>query len=335
MEEKMNQADRTKWFHDAKWGVFMHFLGQPPGGGSSSGKETRNMDGDEWNDKVDSFDVAKLAGQLNEVGAGYFIITIGQGSGHYCAPNTVYDEIVGIEPSKCSKRDLISDLHAALEPYGISLMVYTPSEGPFHDYPAREKLKMFKHWSDPDHDENTDWSRYRQVEFMLNWERILTHWSKQWGNKVRGWWVDGCYHKNERFPEDEPPNLATLADTLRSGNPNAIIAFNPGVKVPVIAYSEHEDYTAGEISNAFPVADNYAKTQPERFLDGKQYHVLSFIGKGWCAGPPRFDGDFAAGYTKYVNSFGGVISWDVPYKENGLIPKEFMTVLRKIGNAAS
>lgn len=327
----MSIQDKTQWLHDAKWGVFMHFLGQGVGGVSSNTEYVRNMDGTAWNEKVDSFDVEGLARQLAEVGAGYFIITIGQGSGHYCAPNSVYDEIVGIEPSKCSKRDLVSDLYTALERHGISLMVYTPSEGPFHDDPAREKLKMFKHWGDSDHDANTDWRRYRQVEFMLNWERVLSHWSKQWGNKIRGWWVDGCYFKEERFPEDEPPNLATLAEALRSGNSEAIIAFNPGVKVPVIAYSEHEDYTAGEISNNFPVSDMYAKKQPERFLDGEQYHILSFIGKGWCAGPPRFDGNFAAGYTNYVNSFGGVVSWDVPYGENGLITDDFLSVLKQIG----
>ncbi len=324
--------EQTQWLHDAKWGIFMHFLGSKPGGSRDDGTYNE-MNSEEWNAKVDAFDVNGLAKQLHEIGAGYFVITIGQGSGHYCAPNSTYDEIVGISPSKCSRRDLVSDLHAALTPYGISLMVYTPSEGPFHDHAAREKLKMFRHWSDPDHTAETDWSRYRQVEFMLNWEKILSEWSQRWGDKIRGWWVDGCYHKEERFPEDEPLNLKTLAAALRSGNPDSIIAFNPGIKVPVIAYSKHEDYTAGEISGEFPVAFDapYCKISEERFLEGKQYHILSFIGRYWGDVTPRFDAGFVSGYTRYINSFGGVMTWDVPYNPaNGLIPDKFMDILTKI-----
>ena len=44
---------------------------------------------------------------------------------------------------------------------------------------------------------------------------------------------------------------------------------NVRTKVPVICHSEHEDYTAGEISEAFPVRS----TCPGRWLDGAQYHI--------------------------------------------------------------
>ena len=94
----------TEWFKDAKWGVLTHYL---------SGKENTAED---WNKRVDSFDTAGLARQLKSVGAAYYFITIGQNSGHYCSPNATYDSFVGIQPSKCSRRDLISDLHDALAP---------------------------------------------------------------------------------------------------------------------------------------------------------------------------------------------------------------------------
>lgn len=316
----------TDWLHNAKWGVFMHFLCGSAGAGAKTG-----VSAEEWNATIDAFDVEGLAAQLANVGAGYFIITIGQGSGHYCAPNAAYDEITGLYPSKCSKRDLISDLSDSLRKVGISLMVYTPSEGPFHDHVARKGLKMVHHWSDADHDESTDWSRYRQVEFMLNWEKVLGEWAHRWGEKIKGWWVDGCYHKEERFPENEPPNLATLADVLRSGNPDAILAFNPGVKVPVIPYSEHEDYTAGEVSGSLPLLGKEPAVIPvNRFLDGEQYHILTFLGDSWGTGSPRFNADLAAGYTEHINSHGGVVSWDVPHDDNGLIPNEFVNILRSI-----
>jgi len=83
----------TDWFKDAGWGVFTHYL---------TANETTAED---WNKQVDNFDLTGLADQLESVGAKYYFITIGQNSGHFCAPNETYDSIVGIRPSKCSTRD--------------------------------------------------------------------------------------------------------------------------------------------------------------------------------------------------------------------------------------
>jgi hypothetical protein len=66
--------------------------------------------------------------------------TIGQNSGHYCSPNATYDRIVGITPSKCSRRDLIADLAKTLSARNIRLMVYLPSGAPGADPVARQKL---------------------------------------------------------------------------------------------------------------------------------------------------------------------------------------------------
>ena len=72
-------------------------------------------------------------------------------------------------------------------------------------------------------------------EFQRIWEEVCRDWSLRFGTKVRGWWVDGAYAPKERYPEDEPPNYATYAAALRAGNPDALIAFNTGVQVPVIS----------------------------------------------------------------------------------------------------
>jgi Alpha-L-fucosidase len=321
----MTKQHRTDWFHKAKWGVFMHFLGGAADGGAD------DISAEAWNNRVDAFDVDGLAAQLQAVGAGYFIMTIGQNSGHYCAPNHTYDSLTGIRPSKCSKRDLIAELSDALAPTGIRLLVYSSSVGPGRDHEARKGLKQYHEWNDADHNESTDWNRYRQVEHMLNWEKVLGEWSQRWGNKISGWWIDGCYHKAERYPETEEPNLKTLANVLRSGNPDSIIAFNPGVRVPVGAYSEHEDYTGGEVSGALPLLGEEPAVLPvRRFLDGEQYHILTFLGDYWGHGEPRFNGYFVAGYTEHINRHGGVITWDVPRAENGLITASAMKVLSRI-----
>jgi hypothetical protein len=115
------------WLREAKWGVFIHYLAAPAGHTSSP------MSAEEWNRRVDAVDVERLAAQLAAVGAGYCFLTVGQNSGHFCAPNAACDAVVGVVPSKCSRRDLIGDLHGALATRGIRLGVYAANAPPACD----------------------------------------------------------------------------------------------------------------------------------------------------------------------------------------------------------
>ena len=310
----------TEWFARSGWGVFCHYLTVPP------------TTADAWNRRVDALDVAGLARQLQSVKAPYFCITIGQGSGHYCAPNATYDRIAGICPSKCSRRDLVSDLHEALHPLGIELLVYVPADGSWADREARKGLEMPRHWGDGGFEWGSGerWAQFRWVEFMRHWEAVCRDWSLRWGSKVQGWWVDGCYGAEFRYPDHEEPNFRTLAAALRAGNPNAIIAFNPGIHTPVIHYTDHEDFTAGEVAEALPECKGPFVAGPSGHKD--RVHMLSYLGEYWCTGQPRFPNEMVCGYTQHVVSKGGVITWDVPIQENGLIPESFIKQLRAIGN---
>ncbi len=310
----------TEWFAKHGWGVFCHYLTSP------------QTTADEWNRQVDAFDVAGLAGQLAAVNAPYFFITVGQGSGHYCAPNETYDAITGVRPSKCSRRDLVADLYAALHPLGIDLLVYAPADGSNGDSEARKGLKLTTHWheaKDFNWQEGPQWGQFRLPEFQLNWEAICRDWAVRWGGKVRGWWIDGAYGADLRYPENEEPNFRSYSQALRAGNPDAILAFNSGVNTPVVHYTDHEDYTAGEIAEALPQC-------PGPFVKGAtghadRYHILSYLGEYWCKGEPRFPDDMVCGYTKHVTSKGGVVTWDVPIQKNSLIPEPFLRQLKAIG----
>lgn len=301
----------TEWFQDCGWGVFTHYLA------------SNDTTAEEWNKQVNNFKVDSLAEQLESVGAKYYFITIGQNSGHYCAPNSTYDSIVGIEPSKCSDRDLISDIYEALNPREINLLVYLPSGAPAADKVAMEKLE----WEWGFEGDWPSWNNRRTgkrlVSFQKKWESVVREWSLRWGKRVRGWWIDGCYFADEMYRNEEPPNFKSFAQALKAGNPDSIVAFNPGVKVPVISHTKYEDYTAGEISNAFPVC-------PGSKLNGTQYHVLSYLGESWGKGPLRFPDEFVIGYTKHVVSKGGVVTWDVPIQKDGQIPKQFLRQLRTL-----
>ena len=303
----------TDWFKEAKWGLCCHYLVK------------KEMSADEWNRQVNSFDTDRLANQLEFCKAKYFLITIGQNSGHYCSPNSVYDSIVGIQPSKCSERDLISDLSSSLAKRGVKLLVYLPAGAPDKDPVAVEKLQWeygFKEdWIGGQKRKHTG---KRLAEFQRNWEAVIREWSLRWGKKVCGWWIDGCYFADAMHKHPEPPNFQSFASALKAGNPESIVAFNPGVIIPVISLTEYEDYTAGETRRAFPVCR-------KRWLKGAQYHTLNYLGKDWGRGPRRFLDEFVIGYTREVNSRGGVVTWDVPISKSGVIPEDFIKIAKKIG----
>jgi alpha-L-fucosidase len=297
------QTPRADWFQKAKWGVFMHYLG------------SEGVSPEEWNRRIDGFDVEGLARQLERAGAGYFFITLGQNSGHFLSPNAAYDELTGIRPSKLSRRDLVLDLYKALAPRGIRLMVYLPAGAPDRDPAAMAALEWAK-------------GPQRNAAFQRKWERIISEWSRRWGTKVSGWWFDGCYWPNAMYRSATAPNYASFAAAARAGNPGSIVAFNRGVVVPIHSETPEEDYTAGEIDD--PAKASFG----EFWRDGAQPQMLSYLGTQWSGGPPRFSPEEAAKITRRLVDQGGVVTWDVPHNAAGLIADEFMERLVAVGQAA-
>lgn len=319
-------TDLTRWFADCGWGVFCHWLGALP---SSDGGAT--LSADAWNCRVDAFDVQGLGRQLEAIGAPYFFITIGQNSGHYIAPNEVYDRYVGIQPSKCSRRDLVADLYADLHPRGIELLVYLPSGAPAAEPVAVSRLEW--EWGYEGGWPPVGGTRRtgkRLTEFQKKWEEVIREWSTRWGRKVRGWWIDGCYFADEMYRHSDAPNFGSFAAALKAGNPDALVAFNPGVLTPVVCHAEDEDYTAGEIAAALPECPGaWVETNGHK----ARYHVLSYLGECWCKGSPRFPDELVVGYTKHVTGHGGVVTWDVPIEQSGLIPAAFAEQLQVLGKS--
>ncbi len=173
----------------------------------------------------------------------------------------------------------------------------------------------------------------RLVDFQLMWQEIIREWSERWGTKIRGWWIDGCYFADEMYRHDDEPNFQSFADSLRAGNPDAIICFNPGVKLPIICHTEVEDYTAGEVSKSLCECPG---PWVERNGHKARYHVLTYMGSDWCGGDgPRFPNEMATGYTKHVTGKGGVVTWDVPITTGGLIAEGFIGQLKAIANAVN
>jgi alpha-L-fucosidase len=305
-------SPRGAWMKAARWGVMTHYLADWIA--QASGHE---MTVEEWNRLVDAFDAEGLAKQLESVGAGYYVITIGQNSGYYLAPNAAYDRRVKIRPTRCSRRDLVADLIGPLQKRGIRLIVYLPSGAPDRDPVAVQALG----WRN---------GPYRNREFQLEWEQVVREWSTRWGKGVAGWWFDGCYWPNAMYRTPDAPNFSSFAAAARAGNPDAVVAFNPGVLYRSISVAPEEDYIAGEVDDP----ERYATRRVvDGNVDGAQLHVLSFLGATWGKGAPRFSTDQVVAWSTKVTEAGGAFTWDVPIQREGVISPPFLEQLAAVGRA--
>lgn len=305
-------ASRAAWMREAKWGVMNHYLAD-----WKARELNIEMSVEKWNELVNGFDVEGLAEQVESVGAGYYLISIGQNSGYYLSPNSTYDKYVGIQPGKCSERDLVADLYEALHKRNIKLMVYLPAGAPGQDDVAREKLE----WQSGPH---------RNRQFQIKWESVIREWSERWGEKVDGWWFDGCFFPNSMYRFRDAPNFETFAAAARAGNPNSAIAFNPSLTIRISSVSPYEDYSGGEV--VFPERMEISRVF-DGMIDGVQLHVLSRLGERWGMGEPRFTTEKAIEYSKKVTDAEGVVTWDVPVQANGLMKEEFLKQMRAINKA--
>ena len=264
----------TDWFRDAKYGIFMHFLP-----GDAMGLI-----------RVREFDVECLSRQLEILGAKYLVITLGQNSGFFNSPNATYDRYTSYAPGeRCSTRDLPLDLYRALKPRGIRLMLYLPCQTPNGDARAQKAFGLPEGKRD----------QPINLEFAQKWARVIQEWSDRYGDKVAGWWFDGGY-EHVRFNEEI---AQVYAAAVKHGNPNAIVTFNPGVKL--IRYTRAEDYTAGELNEPFDVLP------ASRWVEGSQWHALTYVGSHWSARDTRYPAEKWAKWVITVASNGGVVTLDM------------------------
>ena len=264
----------TDWLQEARYGVFMHFL---PG-------DARQLA------QVKDFDVEALTRQLEAVGAKYFVITLGQNSGYFNSPNATYDRITGYPPGeRCARRDLPRDLQRALRSRDIRLLLYLPCQVPNQDARAQKAFGLPQGKQDQPID----------LAFARKWAEVIQEWSDRYGDRVAGWWFDGGYdqvHFNEAIAQ-------VYAAAVKHGNPNAIVTFNPGVKV--VHHTDAEDYTAGELNEPFGVVP------AGRWLDGSQWHALTYLGSNWGQRDTRYPAEKWADWARAVVAKEGVVTIDM------------------------
>ncbi len=317
----------TDWMHKARWGMMTHFLyeicdyegatdescqkfwrdweagiraGRIPESAEKSAIE-------QWNRRVENVNAETFAQRIADAGAGYLVLTSGQTSGFFCSPNATYDRLLALEHSRLSRRDLVADVAAALAKRDVRTIVYIPA-GPSYQHPhAVEALRCTPEWDasgwgiKPGDYLRTHPVDERLSDYQRNWESVIREWSLRWGKLAAGWWVDGCYYADKMYRHEDAPNFRSFAEAMKAGNPDALVAFNTGVRM--VCHTQYEDYTAGESNDLFSLVS--PSTPFYRFMGGAQLHVMTFMGRFWCTGNPRFPDGLPALYTQHVNGFGG------------------------------
>jgi hypothetical protein len=209
----------TKWFADAKYGVFLQWgeWGYPEHG-----------DKKKWPRMIDDFDVEKFADTMQEIGAGYVIWSATWRTHYFPAPIKAVDNVL---PGRTSRRDLIADLISALGRRGIKLILYYHCGRGDKDWQAHNWVN-----EDPD-----NWAI--NPAFLKHWRDIITEVGQRYGKGLAGWLDDEGPKPFERTFWNG--SLSEEISQMKAGNPDRIISFNNGVP-PRPRSTEFQDYQFGE-----------------------------------------------------------------------------------------
>ena len=158
--------------------------------------------------------------------------------------------------------------------------------------------------------------------------------SERYGEKISGWWIDGCYDStgfNERVAEQE-------AAALKSGNKNAVVAFNNGTKAGDCRF-EFEDYSAGEIChpNSIAETDIFDYSAEGRWTElGYQKHFLTFLGSNWGTGGTIYETEKLVKHCyENILSKGAALTLDVRVSGDGTIEADQYAQLARLNEYVS
>jgi alpha-L-fucosidase len=315
----------------------------------------------EYNKVINSFDVKSFVSDIKRSGAGHIIFVIGQHWGKYCAPNKTYETLLGVENGVwTSKRDLIMDIAKELKMHNIKLIIYMTARAPMRYYNIIKALGDASpkiNGKDAGPKVNT-MSHPRKVKgfvrsehqeppslFLKNWGDVCGEWSMRYKDLVAGWWFDGykTAMKNAYTKlQSEKYNIDTWVKAVKSGNPNAELAFNAGAYPGAALCTDgklcpHQTFTAGE-GHGFMYKSKKGKPtflSPKNFASPKGviWHLLFPLSDGWGAGTvPKADytADYLIKGIDRVNAEGGVITLDVPCSLDGRIPTDVLKRLQEL-----
>lgn len=305
----------NKHFPDRRWGVFNHFIYTAQNMPDSVVNQGKGLQ--DWNTLVNGFDAERVAYDLNKIGAEYYFITLMQGTEFMIAPNKTFDNIAGTKPGEaCSFRDLPMDLYHALSKYNIDLCLYFTGDGPYKNTQIGEKFGM------------VDGNRIATEQFVEKWSAVLEEYAVRYGERVHGWWIDGCYKDLFGYTNEL---LELYYRACKKGNPGCVVSMNDGVKPALEKYYEHEDYVTGEFN------DFYVLPKTE-YIDGARPHILAPLGipedniewPGWCKTGLKRDAAYMADYVRLAGRSNMPVTIDIALFADSTFDSEQLAALEYI-----
>jgi hypothetical protein len=324
LEEETQEAEALRsngeWMADALYGVMLHWTDL-----------TINEDGSQldYKEAVDSFDVQALADLTEEIGAGYLLFTLNHQYPHCPAP---IEEWERIHPGWTTERDLIQEIADELDSRGIPLMLYVASHLV----------------GNPDKVDEEDWLKAHQFgeeselkggeyfDIFANNKIVLTAIGERYGNKVKGFWLDGWDLIPETYPHFDYRELFTAA---KVGNPDRIVTFNRWIFPTVTPW---QDYWAGEIDSPdeFPNSQ-YMDTEVGK---GLLYHSLIaleddwvYTAEGYAEGEsfykPRFDSEEIIEYVQGLHEIGAPVTINIAIHQDGTLGDEALKIMKEVKSA--
>jgi len=271
---------------------------------------------------VENFDVPGLVKQLKTMRADYFVITLGQNSGYYCAPNDTLEKLAGYAPhTRCSRRDIPAEIIAALKGTGIRFGLYLPCQPACRDDRMETNLgfppQVNAGGGDPD--------RIITDAGSANWAKVIEVWARRYGKDVSLWWFDGAYSW-VKFGEQAATRYRAAC---RAGNPDVAIAFNAGVRFK--GAEKWSDVWAGEESR------QVLETLPESrwAAPNLQWQVLSYLGPSWGRPTCRFKDEPWRAWLARVTAKGGAVTLDLNIDlKTGRLDPEQAEQFRRVRPAA-
>jgi hypothetical protein len=343
------QADDARWLQKSGYGLMFHY------------ECFKNHSPASYNKTINSFNVPKWADDVESTGAGHVIFVIGQHWGKYCAPNKAYEKLLGVKNGVwTSKRDLIMDIGKELKKRNIKLIIYMTARAPMRHYhiikamedtlptingkiagpnvDTMSKPRKIKGFVRSEHQEPT-------AKFLKNWGNVCGEWSMRYKTLVAGWWFDGYKREMQQSYkklQKQPYNIDTWIAAIRSGNPQAELAFNAGAYPGAALCTDgklcpHQTFTAGEGHGFIYKGKKISRAlTPKNFPapKGVIWHLLFPLSKGWGAGTePK--AEYTAKHLiqgiDRINAQGGVITLDTPCTPNGTIPVGVLKRLQALG----
>lgn len=288
------------WMMEAGYGLMFHWTSQSvqPDGSLKSYEEA-----------VNTFDVDRFAGMVEETGAGYVFLTIGHAESYCPAPIKSWENC---HPGKTTERDLIQEIADALAKKNIQFLCYING-------PLGFNLNVR---GDPP-------SVSEKQEFINNFNSILAEMGERYKEKVAGYWFDSWYQIFEEFPEVPFEEFHAAS---KIGYKDRIICLNSWIYPPVTPWQE---YWAGEVGSPIELPVNgYMKDGPVTDLP---YQALLIMEPYWVQQKaempePRFSSEELSGYIMDCMKNNGAVTVNLGIYQDGTVGEKALQVMREVKN---